>query len=203
MSLGFWGVGLARGREKGYDENMAILKVARMGHPILRRVADPVPPESIGAPAVQSFIDDLIETMYEYDGAGLAAPQVHVSQQIVAFAVDQNPRYPDAPSIALTVLINPRVTAVTEDMEEDWEGCLSLPGLRGKVPRYTRVRVQAYGRDGRPIDMVASDFHARVIQHETDHLFGTLYVERMRGLTSLAFVEEWMRYEGRGRRDPD
>src|SRR5512143_270547 len=122
---------------------MAILKVARMGHPILRRVAEPISTEAIGAPEVQQFIDDLIETMYEYDGAGLAAPQVHVSRQIVVFEVDENPRYPEALQVPLTVLINPRITAVTESMEEDWEGCLSLPGLRGRVPRYTQVRVEA------------------------------------------------------------
>lgn len=179
---------------------MAILKVARMGHPVLRRVAEPVPPEAILSPSVQSLVDDLIETMVEYDGAGLAAPQVHVSRQVVVFGVDENPRYPDAPSIPLTVLINPIVSAATEEMAEDWEGCLSVPGLRGRVPRYTRVRVQAYGRDGRPIDLVASDFHARVIQHESDHLFGRLYLDRMRSMASLAFVEEWARYDGRGLR---
>src|SRR5512144_762197 len=119
---------------------MAILKVARLGHPVLRQIAEPVPPESIGAPAVQRLIDDLIDTMIEYDGAGLAAPQVHVSQQIVVFEVESNPRYPDAPSIPRTVLINPKITPTTKSVEEDWEGCLSLPDLRGKVPRFTEVR---------------------------------------------------------------
>jgi len=176
---------------------MAILKVARIGHPILRRVADPVSPEAIGAPEVQSFIDDLIDTMREYDGAGLAAPQVHFSSQIVVFEVDANPRYPDAAGIPLTVLINPKVTATTEAMVEDWEGCLSVPGLRGKVPRYTEVRVEAYGRDGGKLKFVASDFHARVIQHECDHLFGKLYVDRMRNMETLSFLEEWSRYQGR------
>jgi peptide deformylase len=177
---------------------MAILKVARMGHPILRQVAEPLSPEAILAPEVQGFIDDLIETMWEYDGAGLAAPQVHVSRQIVVFAVDGNPRYPEAPSIPLTVLINPRLTATTDVIEEDWEGCLSVPGLRGKVPRYAQVRVEAYGRQGEPLDFVAEGFHARVVQHETDHLFGKLYIDRMRDLSSLAYLEEWSRYQGRG-----
>ena len=145
---------------------MAILKVARLGHPILRKLAEPVPPEGIGAPVIQQLIDDLIETMVEYDGAGLAAPQVHVSQQIVVFEVEGNPRYPDAESIPLTVLINPKITPTTQHMEEDWEGCLSLPDLRGQVPRYTQVRIEAYDRKGKKLNYVAKDFHARVVQHE-------------------------------------
>lgn len=169
-----------------------------MGHPVLRRVAEPLPPEAIGAAEVQAFIDDLIDTMHEYDGAGLAAPQVHVSSQIVVFEVEDNPRYPDAAGVPLTVLINPRITATTEAMAEDWEGCLSLPGLRGKVPRYTEVRVEAYDRNGEKLDFLASDFHARVVQHECDHLFGKLYVDRMRSFESLSFIEEWSRYQGRG-----
>jgi peptide deformylase len=173
---------------------MAILKVARLGHPILRKIADPVPPEGIGAPAVQRFIDDLIETMVEYDGAGLAAPQVHVSQQIVVFEVEHNPRYPDAESIPLTVLINPKITPTTQQVEEDWEGCLSLPDLRGKVPRHTQVRVEAYDRKGKKLNYVARDFHARVVQHECDHLIGKVFVDRMRSMDSLSFVREFVRY---------
>jgi peptide deformylase len=175
---------------------MAILKVARLGHPVLRQVAEPVSPEAILSPSVQEFIDDLIETMYEYDGAGLAAPQVHVSQQIVAFAVDANPRYPEAPSIPLTVLINPKITPVGTAMDEDWEGCLSLPDLRGKVPRHTQVDVEAYDRSGKRIRFGAGDFHARVIQHECDHLFGKVFVDRMTSMESLSFVREFLRYEG-------
>jgi len=173
---------------------MAILKVARLGHPILRKVAEPVSPEAIRSPAIQQLVDDLIETMDEYDGAGLAAPQVHVSLQVVVFAVEGNPRYPDAPSIPLTVLVNPKVRAATEKMEEDWEGCLSLPDLRGKVPRYTRVEVDAYDRKGEKIHFVADDFHARVIQHECDHLFGKVFVDRMRSMDSLTFNRELVRY---------
>ncbi|MEE8301500.1 MAG: peptide deformylase, partial [Candidatus Tectomicrobia bacterium] len=109
-----------------------ILKVARLGHPVLRQIAEPIPPDQITTAAVQQFIDDMIETMYEYDGAGLAAPQVHVSQQIVVMEVSKNPRYPEAPEIPLTIYINPEITPLTEAMEEDWEGCLSLPGLRGR-----------------------------------------------------------------------
>lgn len=173
---------------------MAILKVARLGHPVLRQVAEPVPPEAILSPSVQQLIDDLVETMYEYDGAGLAAPQVHVSQQVVAFAVEGNPRYPDAPSIPLTVLINPKITPVGDSMEEDWEGCLSVPDLRGKVPRHTRVDVEAYDRSGKKLRFEARDFHARVIQHECDHLFGKVFLDRMTSMESLSFVREFLRY---------
>ena len=173
---------------------MAILKVARLGNPILRKVAEPVPPEGIGAPVVQRFIDDLIETMLEYDGAGLAAPQVHVSQQIVVFEVEGNPRYPDAESIPLTVLINPKITPTTQRLEEDWEGCLSVPDLRGQVPRYTQVRVEAYDRHGKKLNYVAKDFQARVVQHECDHLLGKVFLDRMKSMDSLAFTREFMRY---------
>jgi peptide deformylase len=178
----------------GYKAHMAILKVARLGHPVLRRVAEPLPAESITAPQVQRFIDDLIETMIEYDGAGLAAPQVHVSNQIVVFQVEGNPRYPDAAPIPLTVLINPKLTPLTDTMEEDWEGCLSVPDLRGKVPRYTRIRVQAYDRKGKALDYTVDGFHARVVQHETDHLLGKVYLDRMTSMESLSFVRELTRY---------
>jgi len=171
-----------------------ILKVARLGHPVLRQVAEPVPPDQILTPAVQQFIDDMIATMYEYDGAGLAAPQVHVSQQIVILEVGPNPRRPHAPSIPLTVYINPEITPLTEEMEEDWEGCLSVPGLRGRVPRYTQIRLRAYDRQANRVDIVAQGFHARVIQHECDHVQGKVYLDRMRSMASLTFVEEWMKY---------
>jgi peptide deformylase len=177
---------------------MAILKVARLGHPILRQVSAPVSPEAILSPAVQSFIDDLIETMVEYDGAGLAAPQVHVSQQIVAFAVEENPRYPDAPAIPLTVLINPKIRPLTEHTEEDWEGCLSVPDLRGRVPRFTRIEVDAYDRKGQKLRFVADGFHARVVQHECDHLFGKVFLDRMRSMDSLSFTRELLRHGGKG-----
>jgi peptide deformylase len=173
---------------------MAILKVAHLGNPVLRKVAEPVPPEGIGAPAIQQLIDDLIETMVEYDGAGLAAPQVHVSKQIVVFAVEGNPRYPDAETIPLTVLVNPKITPTTQHVEDDWEGCLSVPDLRGKVPRYTQVRIEAYDRHGKKLNYVAKDFHARVAQHECDHLIGKVFLDRMTSMESLSFVREFMRY---------
>lgn len=177
---------------------MAILKVARLGHPVLRRPAAPVPLEGIGAPHVQRLIDDLIETMYEYDGAGLAAPQVHVSSQIVVFAVDRNPRYPEAEPIPLTVLINPEISPAADETAEDWEGCLSVPELRGKVPRFTRVNVVAYDRGGQKLRFSARDFHARVIQHECDHLQGKVFLDRMRSMESLAFAPELLRFHGGG-----
>jgi peptide deformylase len=174
---------------------MAILKVARLGHPVLRQVAKEVDPAEISSDAVQDFIDDLIETMHEYDGAGLAAPQVHVSSQIVVFGVEDNPRYAEAEDIPLTVLINPVITPTTDQMEEGWEGCLSLPDLRGLVPRYTSVEVRAYDRQGKATHFQAADFHARVIQHECDHLRGIVYTDRMASMESLCFVREFVRYQ--------
>jgi peptide deformylase len=173
---------------------MAILKVARLGNPVLRKVAEPVPPEAIASPQIQRFIDDLIETMIEYDGVGLAAPQVHVSQQILTFQVDGNARYPDAETIPLTVLINPKITPLSQHTDEDWEGCLSLPDLRGKVPRYTLVRIEAYDRAGKKLNYIAKDFHARVAQHERDHLIGKVFLDRMRSMESLSFLTEFGRY---------
>jgi peptide deformylase len=136
----------------------------------------------------------MIATMKEYDGVGLAADQVHESKQIAVLEVDANPRYPDKPSVPLTVLINPTVEPMTEEMEEDWEGCLSIPDLRGRVPRYKSVRVQAWDRNGKELQFVANDFYARVIQHEWDHLNGKVYLDRMRDLSTLAFLVEFARY---------
>jgi len=175
-------------------KSMAVLKVAHLGHPVLRQVAEPVPPEGIGAPEIQRLIDDMLETMDDHDGAGLAAPQVHVSRRVVVYGVRANPRYPDAEDVPLTVLINPRITPLTEDQEEDWEGCLSVPDLRGKVPRWTRVQVEAYGRNGRPLRFVAGGFHARVVQHECDHLDGKVFLDRMRSMETLSFLPEFHRY---------
>ena len=173
---------------------MAILKVARLGHPVLRQAARPVPVEAITTPDVQRFIDDMVETMREYDGAGLAANQVHTLLQIAVIEVASNPRYPDAPQVPLIVLVNPVVTPLTDEMEEGWEGCLSVPDMRGSVPRYTAVRLEGHDREARRLDLVAKDFFARVIQHETDHLNGIVYVDRMRDLQSLSHLAEWQRY---------
>ena len=173
---------------------MAILKVARLGHPVLRQTALPVPVGEIRSPETQRLIDDMVETMREYNGAGLAAPQVHVLLQVCVIEVNENPRYPEAPSIPLTVLINPVLTPVTQEMEEGWEGCLSVPDMRGMVPRYTAVRLDAYDREGRRIEGEAKEFFARVIQHETDHLHGVVYLDRMRDLSTLTHLAEWNRY---------
>jgi len=173
---------------------MAVLKVAHLGHPILRQVAEPVSPEAIRAPDIQRLIDDMFETMDDHDGAGLAAPQVHVSRRIVIYGVEANPRYPDAETVPLTVLVNPKITPVGAEQDEDWEGCLSVPDLRGMVPRFTHVEVEAYGRDGKALCFTAEGFHARVVQHECDHLDGKVYLDRMRSMETLAFLPEFQRY---------
>jgi len=173
---------------------MAILKVARLGHPVLRRAAAPVEVGEIRAPATQRFIDDMIETMREYEGAGLAANQVHTLKQICVVEVLENPRYPDAPPIPLTVLINPVVTPLGDEMEEGWEGCLSVPDMRGMVPRHAAVRLQYRDREGQPVDLIAKEFFARVVQHETDHLKGIVYLDRMRDLSTLTHIAEWNRH---------
>jgi peptide deformylase len=173
---------------------MSILKVTRLGHPVLRKVTENVPLQELEAPAMQKFIDDMIETMKEYDGIGLAADQVHESKQIAVLEVADNPRYPDKAKVPLTVLVNPRITPLSEETEDDWEGCLSIPDLRGMVPRYKSIRVQALDRQGKDIDFVANDFHARVIQHEFDHLNGKVYLDRMRDFSTLTFLQELSRY---------
>ncbi|MBI2890513.1 MAG: peptide deformylase [Nitrospirae bacterium] len=173
---------------------MAILKVARMGHPVLRRLSEPVPMEAISGPEIQTLIDDMVETMREYDGAGLAAPQVHRPLQIVVIEVRRNPRYPSAPDIPLHVFINPTVTPDGGDMEEDFEGCLSLPDLRGRVPRHSKVRVRSFNRAGERQDFEAEGFLARAVQHECDHLQGILFVDRMRDMTTLTYLREYARH---------
>ena len=173
---------------------MAILKVARLGHPVLRQPARPVPPEEIRSAEIQRFIDDMVETMREYDGAGLAANQVHALRQIAVIEVQKNPRYPEAPEIPLTIVINPVVTPLTEETENGWEGCLSVPDMRGVVPRFTAVRLECLDREANPVSVVAKDFFARVIQHETDHLNGIVYVDRIVDMRTLSHIAEWNRY---------
>ena len=169
---------------------MAILKVARLGHPVLREKAQPVPLEAIRSAEVQRLIDDMVETMREYDGAGLAANQVHALLQVAVIEVGANPRYPDAPHIPLTVVVNPVVTPLTDELEEGWEGCLSVPGLRGAVSRFSMIRYHGFDQFGKPIDRVAEGFHARVVQHECDHLDGILYPQRMTDMSRFGFNEE-------------
>src|SRR5258706_1168528 len=173
---------------------MSILKVTRLGHPVLRQVTDEIAVKELKSAAMQKFIDDMVETMKEYDGVGLAADQVFTSKQVAVLEVADNPRYPQKPNVPLTVLINPKITALTDEMEEDWEGCLSIPDLRGRVPRYKSIRVQALNRAGQNLDFIAANFHARVIQHEFDHLNGKVYLDRMRDLSTLTFLQEFARY---------
>ncbi len=173
---------------------MAILKVCRLGHPVLRRVAEAVSPDTIPTPAFQQFIDDMIETMHEYEGVGLAAPQVHVAKQVAVLEIEKHPRYPEAPTVPLTVLINPRVTVLSQETVDAWEGCLSIPDMRGVVPRYRELRVEALDRHGKPLSFTAKDFHARVIQHEYDHLQGKVYMDRMSSFATLTHLLEWQRY---------
>lgn len=165
---------------------MAILKVARMGHPVLGRAAGPVLDPS--EPAIQRLIDDMIETMVDAGGAGLAAPQVHVPLRVVIFHALALRN--DGDAVPLTVLINPVIDPIGDEMRSAYEGCLSVPGMTGEVPRYLKVRYRGLGRHGEPIDRVAEGFHARVVQHECDHLDGVLYPMRMHDLTKFGFVEE-------------
>ena len=173
---------------------MAILKVARLGHPVLRTPSEAVPKETITSAQIQRFIDDMIETMHEYDGVGLAAPQVHVAKQIAVIEAQENRRYPGEGPIPLTVLINPKILNLSKKPFEDWEGCLSIDELRGKVPRAESLEVESYNRKGEKVKIHAHGFFARVIQHECDHLLGKVYLDRMPTLHTLAHMREFVRY---------
>ena len=167
---------------------MTVREVLRMGHPVLRERAKPV--EKFGTPELRALVEDMKETMAAKNGAGLAAPQIGVGQRVVIFGVTKNPRYPDAEEVPFTVLVNPKLTMLTREVEEDWEGCLSVPGMRGVVPRYTKLRYAGTDEDGNPIERVAEGFHARVVQHECDHLDGILYPQRMTDMSRFGFNEE-------------
>ncbi|HEX9779617.1 MAG TPA: peptide deformylase [bacterium] len=173
---------------------MAILKVSRLGHPVIRTPAEAVPKEAITSPEIQRFIDNMIETMREYDGVGLAAPQVHVSKQIAVIEVEKNRRYPGESPVPLTVLINPKITQRAKQQLEDWEGCLSVNEFRGRVPRAASLHVEAYDRKGSKLSFQAHGFFARIIQHECDHLAGKVFLDRMADLSSLTHLQEFMRY---------
>ena len=168
---------------------MSILKVARMGHPVLRRRARPLEPDEIGTPRIQQLIDDMFETMRDSEGIGLAGPQVYESIRLFVAGVDDEERM-----MPPVVMINPEVTPVGSDVEEDWEGCLSIPDIRGRVSRATDIKVRALDRHGKPISMTADGFPARVIQHEVDHLDGVLFFDQMTSFESLTFLEEYSRY---------
>jgi peptide deformylase len=176
---------------------MAILKVARMGHPILRAKALPIPPDQIPTAPVQRLIDDMFETMREYSGIGLAAPQVHSGLRVFVAGLregDVGQAVPDDGEMPFMALINPELTMVGEATDEGWEGCLSIPDIRGLVPRAPSVRVQAFDRTGKRVVFTASGLPARVIQHENDHLDGVLFFDRMKSFESLAFLEEYRRF---------
>jgi peptide deformylase len=179
---------------------MAILKVARMGHPVLRSRAQAIDPTEIRSPRIQTLIDDMFETMTEYQGVGLAAPQVHESLRlfVAGFAPTRDEEdVEDEERVPLIALINPEITPVGDATVEDWEGCLSIPDIRGRVPRARQIVVKAYDRRGKRIELRAGGFTARVIQHETDHLDGVLFFDRMRSLQSLTFLDEFGRYWSR------
>jgi len=164
-----------------------IRAVLKMGDPRLLEKSHPV--EAFGTPQLQELIDDMRDTMADLNGAGLAAPQIGVPLRVVIFGVKRNPRYPDAEEVPDTVLINPVIAPLGEEMEEAWEGCLSVPGMRGVVPRFKRLRYRGFDESGNPIDRSVEGFHARVVQHECDHLDGILYPMRIRDMSKFGFVE--------------
>lgn len=166
---------------------MAIRDVLKMGDPRLLTPALPV--EDFASPELAQLIVDMHDTMRALNGAGLAAPQIGVGLQVAIFEVSSNPRYPDAESVPFTVLINPLLTPLSDELEEGWEGCLSVPGMRGLVPRHTALRYQGFDAAGQPIDRSVSAFHARVVQHEVDHLHGILYPMRIRDLRHFGFTD--------------
>ncbi|HSV84796.1 MAG TPA: peptide deformylase [Ramlibacter sp.] len=167
---------------------MTVREILKMGDPRLLRVAQPV--RQFDTPELHALIADLQETMQAANGAGLAAPQIGVDQQLVIFGTDAPiPRYPEAPPVPRTVLLNPVITPLSDEEEEDWEGCLSVPGLRAVVPRFRRIRYTGADPQGRAIDRVAEGFHARVVQHECDHLVGKLYPMRVRDFSRFGFTE--------------
>ncbi|MBT6274783.1 MAG: peptide deformylase [Chromatiales bacterium] len=167
---------------------MAERRVLKLGDPRLLEIAEPV--ATLDAPELHALVEDLWDTMHARSGAGLAAPQIGVPLRVVVFALQANPRYPQADPVPETVLVNPELTPLSDQLEEGWEGCLSVPGMRGLVPRYAELRYQGFDAFGDPIDRQVSGFHARVVQHECDHLDGILYPQRLRDLTQFGFEDE-------------
>lgn len=172
---------------------MSILKVAHMGHPVLRERAEPLDKKLYRSPLFQQLIDDMIDTMHEYQGVGLAAPQVHEGVRLFVGLLEADP----GPKSAAIVAINPEIVPNADAREEGWEGCLSIPGIRGMVPRYVDITLKALDRDGRPFEMQLKKFAARVAQHETDHLDGVLFFDRMTSMASLTYLEEYSRYHSK------
>ena len=172
---------------------MSILKVARMGHPVLRERTRPLDRSDLRNPLVQKLIDDMIETMHEYHGVGLAAPQIHEGLRLFVAMLDDDP----GPGSEAVALINPEIVPNGTGREEGWEGCLSIPDIRGMVPRYTDITVKAIDRDGKHVEMRLKNFPARVAQHETDHLDGVLFFDRMTSMQTLTYLEEFSRYHAK------
>ena len=168
---------------------MTVRSILKMGEPLLLQEAALVPVEKISSPEIQNIIQDMLDTMKAANGAGLAAPQIGIPLQIVVFGFESNSRYPNEAPISQTILINPTITPLENTQEDGWEGCLSVPGLRGLVPRYTSIRYQGYDEKGEIIDRIVKGFHARVVQHECDHLAGKLYPTRIKDMTKFGFTE--------------
>lgn len=172
---------------------MSILKVARMGNPVLRERTRALDKSDIRNPAVQKFMDDMIDTMYEYHGVGLAAPQVHENLAIFVAMLDEEP----AEDSEATVFVNPVIVPVGDAIVDGWEGCLSIPDIRGRVPRHVEIRLKALDRQGKAVELPLTHFPARVAQHETDHLNGVLFLDRMTAMKSLTFIDEYTRYHAK------
>ena len=172
---------------------MSILKVARMGHPVLRERARPVDKSDLKSAGVQKLIDDMIDTMHEYHGVGLAGPQIHEGLRLFVALLDDEPG-PDSEAV---VVVNPEITPVGAATEEGWEGCLSIPDIRGMVPRFTEIDVKAVDRNGKGVELRLKNFPARVAQHETDHLDGILFFDRMTSMKSLTFLDEYSRFHAK------
>ncbi len=174
---------------------MSILKVARMGHPVLRSRARALERAEVKTASIQKLIDDMIETMEEYQGIGLAGPQVHEGVRIFIAGLQEDARSDDDdPAIVPVAIVNPEIVPIGSEMETDWEGCLSIPDIRGKVPRYKRVKVRALDREGTRMELQLSDFAARVVQHENDHLDGMLFFDRMKAFETLTFLDEYSKF---------
>lgn len=174
---------------------MCLLKIARLGNPVIRDVTTLISKDELRKQAIQDLIDNMIETMRDANGVGIAAPQVHELKKIIVMEVSpNNPRYPNQKAVPLTVIINPMILSKSEDQEEDWEGCLSVPDMRALVPRFSSVKVSGLDRHGQSLEIKASGFFARVIQHEVDHLGGNVFLDRLPDLKTLTHLREYEQY---------
>jgi peptide deformylase len=179
--------------QESYNLSMSILKVARMGHPVLRERAQPIDKSAFRDPLFQKLVDDMIDTMHEYHGVGLAAPQIHEGLRLFVALLDEDP----GPKSETAVVVNPEIIPAGTAMEDGWEGCLSIPDIRGMVPRYTEITIKALDRKGKPIELRLKNFAARVAQHETDHLDGVLFFDRMKSFQSLTYLDEYSRFHAK------